>query len=256
MLHKLQKGFQKALTLNKAPKLILKSITNNNIDKEELVSIYKENVFRNLTLVLKEKYSSVCNLVGEQHFRVLCEEYIKENLPTEPSLIYYGKSFINFLRNISASLNLKHLPDIALFDWLWHECRHASEDIPLLPAVLKYSDNVEAINLQLRSSIRLFTTTLPANLVWSLSQETQKGEVVAEKLDVITEKINIMLLRVNFKVEMYFLNDVEYYFLNLFDKKLSLDLVLIALLEKFSITEAEITEILSKFLCLGVFKAG
>ncbi len=252
MLPKLQKDFEKYIISKQAPKRMVKLIKSNKLPKDVMLKIYRENLFAKLISSLKSIYPTVHKIVGEKWFEYLAKEYIKADLPTINSTVMYGSKFAGFLVSCKDTYNLEYLADMARFEWMWYECYNAEEDYPLL---LNMIDNIndDDIDLKLRDSVRIFSSSYPIDKIrdWASTQGKLKTPFEQNNAN---QGINIALVRINYKVEIFLLNAIEHNFLSLFTQNGDLDIMIIALFEKFNIDENEISQILEKFLSIGIFK--
>jgi hypothetical protein len=253
MLRKLQKDFKIAIINKKNSDYLLELIKDNITSHDKLLDIYRNNIFHSLTNALKSTYPTVKNTVGDEFFKQLAHLYIKNNLPRVGSLIYYGKSFIRFVHEKVKLHKLTYLTDIAKFDWLWHECYHAYEDHFFEPKMLKKELNQE-IELKIRDSVRLFSSKYNIDKVLELSQKIENGEFINELTNIFDRKCYLLILRDNYNVKTISLNWLEYNFLLLFSTNKNLETIFYILIEKYNCEEYQLIEMLSKFICLKIFK--
>lgn len=98
--------------------------------------IYRNNVTVSLVNALAEVFPTVQNLVGEDFFRAMAQEYLHGSPPTSRLLFEYGATFPDFLERFEPAADLPFLADVARLERLWLDSFHAADAAPLEGAVL------------------------------------------------------------------------------------------------------------------------
>lgn len=93
--------------------------------------IYRNNVAVSLVNALSEVFPTVQNLVGEEFFRAMAHDYLRDNPPTSRLLFEYGATFPAFLERFEPVAELPFLADVALLERLWLDSFHAADAAPL-----------------------------------------------------------------------------------------------------------------------------
>jgi hypothetical protein len=131
-------------------------------------SIYNNNIYANLVSVLANIFPLSVDLLGWQCFNAHANLYVKDNIPPQADLTFYGKGFIDFLA-LKHGNTLAYLADVMLLEWQYNASY--------------YSANVTAIylarclptswsSLHLCPHVRLIRSPYPIFSIW---QEAQNG---------------------------------------------------------------------------------
>lgn len=94
-------------------------------------AVYRNTVMKGCIDALQANFPAVARLVGEEWFRAAAAVYAANELPREPSLLAYGRSFPDFLAAFPPAAELRYLPAVARLDRLWSEV-HVAADAPVL----------------------------------------------------------------------------------------------------------------------------
>ncbi len=82
-------------------------------------AVYRNNVTVSLVDALAAIYPTLQNLVGEDFFRAMANDYVRDNLPTSPLMFTYGASFPTFVESFGPARDLPFLPDVARVERAW-----------------------------------------------------------------------------------------------------------------------------------------
>jgi len=99
-------------------------------------AVYRNTVVKGCIDALQANYPVVARLVGEEWFRAAAAIYVREELPTDPTLLRYGSSFADFLARFEPAADLPYLPGAARLDRLWTEAHAAADEEALDPAAV------------------------------------------------------------------------------------------------------------------------
>ncbi|KIE04921.1 hypothetical protein NF27_EY00170 [Candidatus Jidaibacter acanthamoeba] len=246
MLLKLQKHFERYIITKQASKLILKLIRSSDLPKEVMLEVYRNNVFSRLISSLKDIYPLSNSALGNEFFEQLAKEFIKKDLAILSSNNKNGENLADFFLSYNHVHKIDYLSDLARFEWLVHESSNAAEDYPLLLCMLD-GINENDIDLELRASVRIFHSNYPIDKIYNRKINLKEAKETGQE-------VYSLVVRNNFRIELFTLAAIEYHFLLLFIQKVTLDMIIIALLEKFNITEDIVTQIIERLLSLGIFK--
>ena len=94
-------------------------------------AVYRNTVMKGCIDALQANFPAVERLVGEEWFRAAAAVYVREHLPTEPTLLRYGATFADFLARFEPAAELTYLPDVARLDYLWTEAHTAPDAMAL-----------------------------------------------------------------------------------------------------------------------------
>jgi hypothetical protein len=99
-------------------------------------AVYRNTVVKGCIDALQANYPVVAQLVGEEWFRAAAAVYVREALPSDPTLLNYGASFPEFLAGFPPAADLPYLPGCARLDRLWTEAHIAADETALDPAAV------------------------------------------------------------------------------------------------------------------------
>jgi len=99
-------------------------------------AVYRNTVMKGCIDALQANYPAVARLVGEEWFRAAAAIYVREALPTDPTLLRYGTGFADFLARFEPAAELPYLPGVARLDRYWTEAHTAPDEDVLDPAAV------------------------------------------------------------------------------------------------------------------------
>jgi hypothetical protein len=94
-------------------------------------AVYRNTVVKGCIDALQANYPSVSRLVGDAWFRAAATLFLREQLPAQATLLYYGAGFADFLARFEPAAELPYMPGVARLDRCWTEA-HTAEDEPAL----------------------------------------------------------------------------------------------------------------------------
>ncbi len=125
-------------------------------DEISAAAVYRNGFLRGSIEALRNSYPVVEQLVGDEYFDLLAENYVTRYPPQQATLVNYGKSFPQFLEQQLEQHGLAYLPDFARLDQAWLRAYFA-EDSTILS-----EDNIEQWQ-QAGNDIENLVATLPAS---------------------------------------------------------------------------------------------
>ncbi len=178
-LQNLQADFvASVLQKNAKPTSLSEYIIANNIDTQTRLSIYRNNVYSQISNALSDTYAAVKELVGIGFWANMTKDYISTNPPLSPSLISYGIGFAEFIASYEPAETVPYLADTARFEWAWHEAFFAENDEAITQDNLqKLMENAETDLLDndkitFRNSVKIIKSSYNANEIWEYVQNT------------------------------------------------------------------------------------
>lgn len=253
MLLKLKKHFGRYVFSKQIPKLILKLIKGGDLPKESMLEVYRSDVFTQLRKKLIDIYPVTMGFLNEKRLQVLTKDYIKQFIATASEECIFGESFTEFLFSHKHMFKEGFIIDVAKLERLIYEANNAVEDYPLLLCMLENMHEVEW-EFELRDSVKIFSSPYPIDKIYYQKVHSNVAINNNENMKTESEETYILVIRNKYEVETYLLSAIEYHFIRLFMKKVALDMIIIALLEKFEVTESIVTQVLEKLLSRGIFK--
>lgn len=125
--------------------------------------VYRNSILEGFRLGLRDIYRAVALLVGDDCFRVLAQDYVRETPSLHSDRNTYGDRFPDFLTYHSQTHDLLYLPDMARLDWANHEAYQAA-DMLSQPG--------------LHPSARLVISRHPIMTIWRLCQNPEEADTV------------------------------------------------------------------------------
>ncbi|MFT4967048.1 MAG: hypothetical protein ACI9CD_000043 [Candidatus Deianiraeaceae bacterium] len=165
---------------------ILPSIKNGKAPKEELLDIYRNNLFTNLTNALQLLYPRIYKYLGTEKFHNEAKKFIVNNRSQSGNLDNYGQGF---LQN-----NNKFLHDLSQFEWLHHLSYLAKDNKELNVKALQTLEEDQLFNIKFKIHPSCFIHTsyynfLNKNLQNKLQKRKSHYVVYRQNLTVKAEKI-------------------------------------------------------------------
>lgn len=153
-------------------------VRGNGLDGDRRLNVYRNNVFSSLTEALGAVHPVVRKLVGSGFFAYCADSYIRAHPSTSGNLHAFGSGFGEFLRTFEPAGELHYLPDVARFEWLYHEAYHAADHPPLDTGRLDAVDpeHYAGLRLLLHPACRLFASQYPVLAIWRANQDDTAGD--------------------------------------------------------------------------------
>ena len=146
-------------------------------DLSKRFAVYRNNVFVSLIDALADSFPVTQSLVGEEFFRAMAREFVRDNLPSSPVLTYYGDEFPNFIDNFSPANSVPYLSDIARLEYSYVVAFHsgdvescASEQISDL---LSDPKSIENLRVTFHSSADLISSKYAVASLWDAHQHEE-----------------------------------------------------------------------------------
>ena len=215
-LNQLQKDFIESSLVGKATEQLNQSLVNYSDDERDArLAIYRNNYYASMIDVVKDAFPTVEHIVGEEFFTALAKLYLRTHPPKNPSLIYFGKAFPEFLANSEHTQDLLYLPDCARLDHLQHLSYHAADENPVLPAAFSNYTPTELVVKKIRflPSFKLLQSSYAIYSIWELNQVegSHSKHVNAHAPE------SVLVLRQNLNVQIQHIENELYTFLNYLD---------------------------------------
>jgi hypothetical protein len=99
-------------------------------------AVYRNTVMKGCVDALQANYPAVSRLVGDEWFRAAAVVFARVEPPRQPSLVYYGAGFADFLSGFEPARELPYLSAVARLDRFWTEAHVARDEAPVPAAAL------------------------------------------------------------------------------------------------------------------------
>ncbi|TVZ38280.1 putative DNA-binding protein [Alteromonadaceae bacterium 2753L.S.0a.02] len=206
-IKEIQRAFRKMVFSHQAPfELETELVPYSREELEERLSIYRNNVYYGLIDALKETFTSVANMVGEDFFNAMTKVYIEQYPPKHTAMVLLGEEFPRFIASFEPVQKLPYLSDLARLDWARHCAYHAAEATPLKPEAfaLIADQHLARAHFSFHPSKQLLRSEFAIFSLWELAHAEQKN--TTSKLEVNSAE-SILVVRPDAKIETYRLSD-------------------------------------------------
>jgi len=169
-------------------------------EARERLKIYRNNVILSLRDAIGDTFPVVKRLIGDDCFNSAAVNFVRQNPPTEPSLLFYGEDFIEFIGDYPACKNLHFLADVARLEWNYILAFHAADVTLFDPNALNEIDATLLGNVvfTIHPSVQLMQSKWPTDDIW---QENLKEEVSTISIDN-EQNCNLLILRRDEQVDV------------------------------------------------------
>lgn len=90
-------------------------------------AVYRNNVIVGLIEALQTSFPATCRIVGEEFFRAMARDYVRQEPPTSPILFHYGEHFPGFIADFEPARTVPYLADVARIERACIEAYHSSD---------------------------------------------------------------------------------------------------------------------------------
>ena len=205
-----QSQFEEAV-FNPAPGSDVTNLIDDDGLLEDRLNVYRNNVFYSLTGSLSDLYPAVTKLVGEEFFRAMAAEFVRQSPPTTGRILEYGANFANFVHKFEPAKPLPYLSDVARLEWAWHSAYHGADRDVLNPEKLQSfpPERMAEICFELHPTSQFVQSQYPIDLIWSANQEGAEDQ----SIDLDARGALIHVVRPEQEVEVRLLSKGAYAFL-------------------------------------------
>ncbi len=130
-LHILQSKFQRTI-LGAEDMLEKEIVATERLSVDRRIAIYAEAYRLRLTECLRENYSALYTLLGDEQFDALCRLYIDAHPPHHYSIRWYGDRFAEFARHTAPYSGHPYVSELAEFEWKLMEAFDARDARPVV----------------------------------------------------------------------------------------------------------------------------
>jgi len=130
--------------------------------------VYRNNVVFSLLEAMQTAFPAIEKLLGPALFREIAIDYIRQNPPLTPILMFYGSGFDAFLQDIKALSKYPFLADVARLELLRREAYHAADIPPITPDTLAAitPEKLVALRFEFTPGLRLLDSNYPVVGIW------------------------------------------------------------------------------------------
>jgi hypothetical protein len=140
------------------------------------LEVYQEDYQARLTEALKNTYSAIYSIIGEEDFQRLSLDYIKSYPSKSCDLDDYGNNFSFFITTHSLCDDYLFLSELAHFEWNFREIFHLEQVVGADSAALAVAlSEVERL-VQLVKSVRVFDYHYSITSLYQLKENENQDE--------------------------------------------------------------------------------
>lgn len=156
--------------------------TWNGSDPQVRFNVYRNNVIVSLIEALRDTYPVCAQLVGDEFFRHMARQFVRQHMPNSPVLVRYGIEFAGFIESLEEAHSVPYLGDVARLEWLYLQAHHAADREPLgadaLHSSLVRALSLDEVHVVLHPSLSLVDSRYAVASVWAAHQGAIRiGEV-------------------------------------------------------------------------------
>jgi hypothetical protein len=200
-LLQLQNQFLEAIYTAENPTL-LALIKEGKASKQELLGIYRGNLYGALVNALRLTYQKVCAIIGQEEFSELAREFIKKNKSRSGNLDDYGENFYDFL----GQKNEFFLSDLSKLEWLKQKSYLAKDEQPIDVTALQNLAPEKFFDLKFTLSCSVFLLTSNYNLLGKSKQNQPQKRLI--HFLIHRQGLNVQAQKIS-KNEFNFLNGIK-----------------------------------------------
>lgn len=215
---------------NQEDRLVLECIKDGKASKAELMAIYRNNLYANLSNAIRVTYPRVYKLMGKGKFEKISQEFIKNNRSHSGNLDHYGDKFSDFLKEKDEIF----LSDLAHLEWLEHQSYLAKDSKILDIELLQKLPPEKLFDIKFTIHPACYSYSSDYNLLGSRKQNKP-----------LKKKVHFVIYRAGFDIEVEKISKDEFNFLSGMKEKLSL----YQIYEKY---EINVQNCLQKYLANGI----
>jgi len=142
--------------------------TRNGTDLDARFDVYRNNVHAGLIDALQAAFPVTCRLTGEDFFRALARDFLRQHLPGGAALHDYGTQLPDFIRDFLPAAELPWLGDVAALEHAWWQA-YGAADAPALTMDALAQIDIErllALRATLHPALRLLDSMHPVHTIW------------------------------------------------------------------------------------------
>lgn len=148
------------------------------ISAKDRMKIYKNSTFAILIDVLKNSYPVLYQLVGEDFFKVLATNFIKQNPPNKCDITNYGWDLPKYLSNLEQVKDYPYFADIATLEKNRQQAYYADEK-PSIHAeyLINPPANIELTTFDFQPHVSLQKSDYAIYSIWLAHQNDEIPEI-------------------------------------------------------------------------------
>lgn len=182
-------------------------------DPSERYGIYRNAVIVSLIDALADTFRVTQLLVGEDFFRWMAREYVKQSPPQSPVLAHYGANFPEFISAFESTASLPYLADVSRLEYELLQAFHAEDVLPIstsdLSCLLDKPDKLFDYTFEFNPATRLIYSQFPIFSIWQAHQAD--GDFA--KIDP-NKSQSALIFRIDFNTRLFEVNNADANFIS------------------------------------------
>ena len=205
---------------------LLKSTVH--LKPEKQLAIYRSNLNGLMKKVLEQIYPACFNILGEDYFYQIGRYYLVEFQSRNSDLNHFGGNLPAFLRSLLNSHNelsgFEYLPDLALFEWIWHCCYYADDNIFLEPGSLENMrpEHYASIIFKFNDALSIQKASYPIIDIWKANHYISLGD---QEFYMPENELYYVISRKDFVLSYEIISEKEYEVLIAIENGNTLDVI-------------------------------
>lgn len=193
--------------------------------------VYRNNVMTSLIDAMEIGFPVIRTLLGEDYFRALAAEFVRNNPPNSPILAHYGEVLPSFIHHFTPLTNYPYLADIATLEIARRASCNASDMTPRAIEQLGTIEQDELMNVipLPHPSLRILKSDWPIDEIWSANSDHSN----TRQPNMALGQQYVLLVRPALEVQQYLLSEDAYCFACAIDGVNSLGSIASRILEQF-----------------------
>lgn len=170
--------------------------STDRLSAKQRIAIYRDSILEAQIAALKENYPVVYELIGEECWQQVAQQYVNEHPSQSVYLFEFGRNFPTFINKLEQLSALPYLSDVAKLEWHWQAALfgpdaqsidiQALTELPQSRLIFRLQPNATLVNLQ-----------YPADSIWQWHHDPATPLPRIERGD-----IHLLIWRVNDEVMM------------------------------------------------------
>jgi len=143
-------------------------------------NVYRNNVTVSLINAMTDIYPAILRITGEEFFRALAREYVRQHPPKSPLLFLFGEHFADFLTGFDHAKHLPYLADVARLERAWLTAYHAADAKPLDPAILSSvsPEQTGQLTFKAKPGTYIISSEFPVFTIYAMNRDLMPLDTV------------------------------------------------------------------------------
>ncbi|MBS9430616.1 DNA-binding domain-containing protein [Photorhabdus akhurstii] len=179
----------------------------NGSDPAVRFAVYRNNVITSLIDALAENCPVLVDQLGEDFFRAMAAEFIRQQPPSSPVLAGYGTQLPDWIATFQPLADWPWLSDLTRLEMLFIESLHAADPTEQTTEAAPVDDPTQ-LRMVLHPSVRLFSSDYAVFSLWASYQQSE-NEMALDPF----QPEHMLLCRVDDDVRIMLLSRAEMQFI-------------------------------------------